>query len=90
MKVDCLLSDWAPWDQARAMHVLWELKQLGAKTMKGTPKFRFCHFSATPEEMGRMVLVLWGVWALVGSSFHPLFKAWLRLMAGGQGQAPPA
>lgn len=27
MKVDSLLSDWAAWDQARAMHVLWELKQ---------------------------------------------------------------
>lgn len=29
---------------------------LGAKTMKGTPIFRFCHFSATPEEMEGMLL----------------------------------
>lgn len=61
MEGGCLLSDRAPQDHARV---------LGAKTMKGTLKFRFGHFSATPEEMEGVLLVLWGTWALVGSSFH--------------------
>lgn len=61
MEVGCLLSDRAPQDHAHA---------LGAKTMKGTLKFSFGHFSATPEEMGGVLLVLWGTWDLVGSRFH--------------------
>lgn len=78
----------------------------GTTTTKKTLKLRFCPFSAAPQKGGccwryrvagspRACLTRRGGWALVGRlsgiRFPPRYlKPGSRLLAGGQGQPPPA
>lgn len=89
MKVGCLLSDWALQDQAKAMPMLWVLRQ------QRNPQIQVLPFLCHPRDgkdtasiMGCLgssrQTVLWGQVSI------PLFKAWLQLMASGQGQLLPA